>query len=878
MDSARTAIRAVQIPFFYWSLGVLALALVIPLNAKAVDEIVVTALGRASSLQDAPASVQVFTAENIRNQGIERATDFIALTPGVSIVDAAEVGDTQVNIRGINGARDAENSFALVIDGVLMTNPAALNREYANIEQIEILKGPQGALYGRNAAAGAIIINTKRPGDELTGSVKGSYAEHSSYLVTGDVSGPLSDSLFWGLSGDFRSTDGFFSNTYASYLGVSDEIDSSESWNINGRLVFEPSDELSVDAKLRYGEVDGSSIIFNSVFHIPAVADAFASPAFAEDVNDHPFLFNPNLKSFNNQEATEFSLKVDYDLGWADLTGWGLYSDIENDLGADGTSAAFGFFWAEPTCSIFGGDPVNNDTAVIGADILAGIAPALTQPQFLNPDGYPTAIDGVSAGSIYGAYTPTTCDGFQYQVRNQKDYSFELRLASKDDQALRWSVGAYYLDIDREVGVNLGIDRGNGVIPRTLFTTDPMFPTEQLLWDQFDSEVWAVFGQLSYDLTDTVEVSFAARYDEEKREARSLVPVDARSQYIECENPFTTDGTYDGNAPINPGFCAEFEDTGTVGPQTTRSETFNEFQPKLSLTWDFADEWTAFTSLGVGFKSGGFNNFGSEATVETYINDFVVEVGNSFQPVGEEYSDLGITDRFEEETSTAFELGTRGTVFDGSVSLEAAYFRTEVDDMQFFEFLVGPFGLLRVVSNIDEVTIDGFEAAVNWQATDRWSFYAAGSIVDSEIDKNDVRPESEGNKSPYTPDWTANLGAQLTVPFNSNWTFISNLDISMIGETWFHVIQEEARPNLFGAIFNAPFPSDMSLAQRDSYTLVNLRAGIESENLRINVFADNLFDEAYLEEVIPAPEFGGSFIHPGTSYERTAGIEAIYSF
>ena len=98
-----------------------------------IEEIIVTARQRAESLQDVPASIQVFSTSRIENSGIQRPSDFINLTPGVTIVDAAEVGDTQVNIRGINGARDAENSFALIIDGILMTNPASLNREYTNL-------------------------------------------------------------------------------------------------------------------------------------------------------------------------------------------------------------------------------------------------------------------------------------------------------------------------------------------------------------------------------------------------------------------------------------------------------------------------------------------------------------------------------------------------------------------------------------------------------------------------------------------------------------------------------------------------------------------------------------------------------------------------
>ena len=123
-------------------------------GAFLIEEITVTVRRREESIKDVPAAVFVFSQSDIERSNITRARDIAYLTPGVSIVDAAEVADTQVNIRGMNGSRDAEVSYALIIDGIQMTNPAALNREYANLQQIEVLKGPQGALYGRNAASG----------------------------------------------------------------------------------------------------------------------------------------------------------------------------------------------------------------------------------------------------------------------------------------------------------------------------------------------------------------------------------------------------------------------------------------------------------------------------------------------------------------------------------------------------------------------------------------------------------------------------------------------------------------------------------------------------------------------------------------------------
>lgn len=168
-----------------------------------LTEIIVTVRQRAESIQDVPGSVAAFSSAQIESLGIHRAEDFIGQTPGVSIVNAAEVADTQVNIRGINGTRDAETNYVLIIDGVLMTNPAALNREYLNLQQIEILKGPQGALYGRNAAAGAIVITTARPGDQWGGNVKASYAQDSTYSLSGLLGGPVSDTLGVSLSANY---------------------------------------------------------------------------------------------------------------------------------------------------------------------------------------------------------------------------------------------------------------------------------------------------------------------------------------------------------------------------------------------------------------------------------------------------------------------------------------------------------------------------------------------------------------------------------------------------------------------------------------------------------------------------------------------------
>ena len=159
-------------------------------------EILVTARRSSERLIDVPATVSVITADTLAATGTFRAQEMLQLTPGVTIVSGtAEAGDTQINIRGLNGARDAESSVALVVDGILKTNTAQLNQVQGTLRQVEVLKGPQGALYGRNAAAGAIVMSTLKPTEVLSGAVRANYGELGTAQAFAHVAGPSSDSV-----------------------------------------------------------------------------------------------------------------------------------------------------------------------------------------------------------------------------------------------------------------------------------------------------------------------------------------------------------------------------------------------------------------------------------------------------------------------------------------------------------------------------------------------------------------------------------------------------------------------------------------------------------------------------------------------------------
>ena len=822
-------------------------------NEQVLEEVVVTtARQREEALQDVPASITAITADTLEAAAVQRAGDFIRLSPGVSLVQAAEVADAQVNIRGINGARDAENSFALIIDGVLQTNPAAFNREYSDLKQIEVVKGPQGAIYGRNAAAGAIIITTTKPSDVFAGSAKVGLGQDN--MTTGSVvlSGPISDTAGWKIAADYRKTDGFYRNRFLN----NSSVDDYDGFNINARLVFEPTDSATLDVKARYGEVEAAAISFNPVFLVPGFVGSGLPNAqlFNEDVNKHNFEFVNNIDPFNNQESFDISAKWDQATSFGKLTAWALYSDVKNDFGSDGTSATYGFFWNEPNCVASSAQLFNSGFKMPAPQIQFGPPPA---------------------AAIWGPYTASRCDGTQYQVRNQKDYSFELRLQSDGDQRLRWLAGVYALTIDREVGVNTGIDSNVGVVRSLYVPRGQPNGTEQLVWDNFTSDVYAGFANLSYDVTDSIEASLALRYDNEKRKVKNLVPVAARTAYFDY-NPF--DNAFVGNSPLNPALVPALNPNlrpdGTI---PDRSESFSEFQPKVSLTWKASDSLTAYANWGVGFKSGGFNNTGSAATVDLFINCFTGRgLSNATvncpggRPGAGTLRTVIVRDNYDKETSQATELGFKGKLADGRLSYEAAVFSTKVDDMQFFEFLVGDFGLLRVVNNIDEVQIQGVELGVDFRVTDEFKFVAGYSRVASEIKKNTSRPTSVGNEAPYTADYTATIGAEFDVPVGDAWGLQASAYLNIIGPTWFHVIQSQNNETV------KFFTGNFTNSERDKYQTLDARLAFVSDSWTLALVGKNITDTKFLQEVIPAPEFGGAFVHPGS--ERHLSVELGYKF
>jgi iron complex outermembrane receptor protein len=835
--------------------AVTATSFITPLEATAqgavLEEVVVTARKRAESLQDVPIAVTAFTSSTIESAGIERPQDFIRLTPNVSIVDTANQGDTQVTIRGQYSTRDAESSFGYVVDGVLITNPNGFNGELFDIEQIEVLKGPQGALYGRNATSGAILVTTKRPTDEFEARIKGGVG--SDELLKGQVmvSGPLVENqLFGRLTANYRETDGQFDN---DYTGQDDAVNFLEETDVRGRLIWEVNDRFTLDAQGSYRDVEAGAINFNATFSLPPAAEFTGIPELNKDVNDHDFDYIFNVPGENEQENTFFSLKGDYELDGMTVTAIFAYDDLEEYLLSDGTSAAFGGY------SLGAPESQSKCIETYNDPDLAGLLNQ-TPPFYAIQDGNPPGVylpEIMNLNGLLPPYSPTTCDGFQYQERNQESTSFELKVASDQEQSVRWLAGVYYADIEREVVVAYGADLGLGFNRTPYVPPGGPNPTDQLFWDDFDTEVISAFGQIEWDITENGELALAARYDEEDREVSNKVPNVNAAQIFGLFGP----------RPINPAYDGSGTDS-----IPDRDETYDEFQPKISYNHTFSDSVSAYGSYGRGFRSGGFNSIGSEATVNGTFGSY-------------DTAPVRVRDEYDKEVTDTVEVGIKTNALDGRLRINAAAFYTEIDDYQFFNFFAGPFGLLRVVTNIDEVEIYGAEIDFAWAATEYLTFSGGYGILDTEIKENANRPYTEGNDLPYAPEATGALSADLDIPITGALNFTARLDLQYVGSTWFHTVQDNTTTNFFSDLtalypeagdFFGFGPSNYSRTERDDYTTLNARIGVHGENWSIVAWGQNITDEDYLEEVIPAPEFGGNFIHD--SVGDIYGVDFTYNF
>lgn len=287
----------------------------------AIEEITVTSRKRDETALEVPDAITVFTAANIENAGITNVTDIANLTPNMFFTPTFRPAEMQMTIRGIPTAQGGEAPVAVVIDGVQVSHPTFINQELLDIQQIEVLRGPQGSLYGRNAIGGAINIVTKQPTNEFEGMVRGSYASGDDIRLKGVASGPIvEDKLLFRLSGIYRHYDGQIEDQTAVFGNRKADFD--RKYIAKGSLILNATENLRVELRGNY---------LDQLAGAPTVEIV---PTANFDDFSESFL-NRNVLTRDDREIKDFSLKVDYDFDDVTLTSISGYSKSRGILFGD---------------------------------------------------------------------------------------------------------------------------------------------------------------------------------------------------------------------------------------------------------------------------------------------------------------------------------------------------------------------------------------------------------------------------------------------------------------------------------------------------------------------------------------------------------------
>ena len=815
------------------ALGATAL-LPIAASAQQLEEIVVTAQRREQSLQDIGISITAFTAAEIEKLGITNATQITEFVPNVELGQTGDSSTPIFVIRGV-GLQDYNTNntptTATYVDDVYMPYNIMTNFVLLDAERVEILKGPQGGLYGRNTTGGAINFASRTPSfEETQANVAVDVGDYGAVNLRGGVSMPFGETFAARVAVQYDSSDGFWNNTFLNTdQGAIDKTQARLT------LSWKPTDAFQADLRVvsskdesEIGLPDIFATLDPTVFSTDAeLAAAFGIPApfLGIDMNQPltpeltpafcPAMVNTGLPSPDCINMMRFTDDGDPFTGSDDI----IYKfDDSFDL------ISLHLDWD------FGPVSLVSITATIDNEIAHPQADAMAQTSI------PNQVDWELTGAALerfndGAMDPGVIQDYRSKV---EAWSQEFRLLSNRDGNFSWMLGAVYAEDD------FTEDRFT-TFPGNLYWDWTAFPGGGDM-DYFQTtEAWSVYAQGVFEFADAWRLTVDARYTDEQK-------------------------TYDGVLVINDGpwTCALFGIDATTcdvitGPNgefpfSGANTTYDEAEPsgKVNLDWIVSDDVLIYGSVARGFKSGGF--FGGFMTDPQQVT--------AYKP----------------ETNTALELGFKSTLAGGTVQLNGAVFRYDYKDWQANLTTLDAQGAgFAGLANIGDVKVTGAELDLNWLPMEGLNLRLSLGALDTEVDKVnftdfedpgagitvgifdifDQPIDITGNQINYAPEFSANALGRYDFAVGATMGMAFQVDASYTGE---HYV----------GITNEPYQ------KVDGFGLVNARVELYGDaGWNIAAWGRNLTDEVYTTAI---PGDGLFNFWRYWSPPRTVGVTLSYSF
>jgi iron complex outermembrane recepter protein len=599
-------------------------------RSAGVEEVVVTATRRETDLHDVPFSISALSSKDIVRDRIVNMEDVTIHVPGILIINNG-TNDNYLAIRGAalyDDSTGTDQGTSLYVDEVVRTGPADMNPDFYDVDRIEVLKGPQGTLFGRNATGGVVSVHTKDPVFKTEGQAEASYGNYNLREIKGVLNAPIVDGVLAGrVAVTTRWRDGWIKDTF-----LHRDLQSENMQTVRGKLLFTPTDDLRGLLTADYHQARGSRgnmVYGNFVPSLEPVAQNRAT-------NTQGYPGRDDLKTWG------ITGQIDWTTSLGTLTSISAYRNVRNDQTDSATADPFG---------------------------------AITQ----------------------------------VKGNDDKQFTQELRLASNLSGKFNWLTGLYYLDSKK----SRPIDFLFHIIPGSFFDSIGISGerTSQVRQDTHTKSV-GVFGEGTYNLTETLKITVGARYTHDAKDGFSLI------------NPSNTlSGTL---------ISANYDDSWTA------------FTPKFTLTYQPSDALLTYATVSKGFQGGGFNTQGETSEA----------LNTPFKPA----------------IVWNYEAGVKFTGADRRLQANVSAFLNRYSQMQLVSYI--PNAASSVTTNAGKAEIRGVEAdlaavPVDWLTLGLQYAWLDSKFTSYVVDNGPDAPPSDytGNKVPYIP--THSITARAELNFNA---------------------------------------------------------------------------------------------------------------
>ena len=725
---------------------ILLFVTLLALQAKAdrvIEEVIVTAQKHSESANDVGITMNAFTGERLKDLGVITPEDLALHTPSLTVSDTAATGVPLYTIRGV-GFQDystaASSTVGLYFDEAAIPYTVMSRGALFDVERVEVLKGPQGDLYGRNTTAGQINFVSNKPTEEFTAGVTASYSSFQTFDLEAYVSGAITENA-------------------QGRLAIK-SITSSEGWqeSLTRDDELGEKDIQSVRAMLNIDLTDNAELLLTAQYIDDQSENSAATAYSGTEIGLGPF-------------SAPYLALADYIIpggtNFGETPPW--YSTDRNDK-ADWTNS----YTSPITGASFDLRPErDNQLTSLRAKLTWELGSGMTLTSITAWDNFERVEANDWDGGFYN-------DSSNINTTDLDVFSQEIRL-SGDTENMYWIVGAYYSKDEMDEYYHYFMSDsvfGLGSVPFGVppFVLAPIRELDTIYDQETDSK--AVFGHVEYNLTDAWRLTVGLRYTEEERTWSGCTFSAADNSLGNFLNTLFGStlqagdcGTIDDD-PNSPTFLfaliggPNVNDAFHVYTDTVETD---RWMGKLGLDYSINEDILLYGTFSTGFKSGGFNGANSNTTRQ--LNPY------------------------DEETLDSFEIGMKATLLDGTMQLNAAAFVYDYEDKQEQDRAVTFVGNISGLTNIAESEIEGWELEMSWLPTERLSIDLGIAWLDTEITEfeqvdtdNSAWPvivfkDGSGQELAQSPEWQYNGTVTYEWPVTDEYVMSASGDFSYKDDT-----------------------------------------------------------------------------------------------